>query len=276
MTRISRFLSLALFVAAPSGAQAPPGVDHASDRLRSWASEVTLDAAVGSELARFGGSPGTLGDTFTRTFAATLHREVLGRVATAVEEIERTGCRPSIAVAVPAPVAGISPVSGPERDFLGSLVRTVSVACYTSTRPPTATLDLFTSAPFRQEAEPRIVRIWSEDGLQCVATEGVRVLMAPTTACNQLQRLSSESVAAEHSQVVRNPAVGGQQPIYFKASVKAFVRTGDGLAFVYANVTRGADLSAASRWVARRKVADSQRAQVEALGRHLSETRAAR
>jgi hypothetical protein len=270
-----RFLILALGVAVPSGAQAPVAVDHASDRLRSWARDVTLDDAVGGELARFGGSPSRLGEAFTRTFAAALHRDVLGQVVTAVEEIERVGCRPAITVAIPAPVAGVSSASGAERDFLGSVVRTVSVACYSSAHTPIATLDLFTSAPFRQEAEPRIRRIWTEDGLQCVATEGVRVLMAPTTACNRLQRLASESVAAEHSQVVRNPEVRGQQSIYFKASVKAFVGTPDGLAFVYVNVTRGADLSRASRWVAERKVAESQRAQVEALRRRLKETRSA-
>ncbi len=145
------------------------------------------------------------------------------------------------------------------------MVRTEAVACFSTELTPRQALDLYTSPEFRKVAEPRIERAWTAGNTACVATKGVVLLLPPTEVCSQIDHLLEDDLAAEHSQAIRNGEADGLQTVFFKESLKIFVRTTDGLALHYINYSRSVDLGAASRWIAGGKVRESQERQIEAF-----------
>jgi hypothetical protein len=121
-------------------------------------------------------------------------------------------------------------------------------------------------------ASSRIRDISEEDGLSCIHTDGVPVLLDPSRACNRTTEGEGGGWASQHSQVVSGESGDGFQPTFFKESVKTFVQLPDGLGLHYVNYTRSTGLNGLKKRVGRGKAADSQREQVELLAERLGAT----
>ena len=98
---------------------------------------------------------------------------------------------------------------------------------------------------------------------------GVKLLLDPIKCCDRIAALQIEDGALQHAQTVRNTGDGGYQAVYFKESLKTFVRLPDGLALHYINYTRTVSLGGIKATVARGKIEESERKAVEEIGRRL-------
>lgn len=278
MRSIVAVLLLGLVAAGPvpgptvfAAAQSPRG-----SSVGEWASSLEMDPRVLDELRRFRAHDRALPEGYVRELAEGVRAEIVERADRAVERLETEGCAPSLDVAFDAlpervrePGASRSEV---EEAFEESLVRVEVVACVeTAVADPEEALRVYTDPAFRQSVESRIERIWSEEGLSCVATAGVTGLLDPARACNRIERYDDGAVAAEHSQVVRNPAGGaeGYEIVYFKESLKTFVGIPGGVALHYVNFTRAADLGRLFRWIGAGRIRDAEERRVSALERAL-------
>jgi hypothetical protein len=124
---------------------------------------------------------------------------------------------------------------------------------------------MYVGPDFRLSAESRIARMWPDSVGACIETHGAYGLVDPTLVCNRTQELSSERLAAQHSQAVFNEEREGYQLVFFKESMKTFVRTNGGIGFHYINFTRAGDLGRVKRWLGRGRIEASQRKTVEEL-----------
>ena len=89
--------------------------------------------------------------------------------------------------------------------------------------------------------------------------------MDPTRACNQINELVTEKLAAQHSQVVFNDGRDPFQTVFFKESLKTFVLIPGGVALHYINYTRAAGLGRLKRWVGADRIRGSQENNVREL-----------
>ena len=145
------------------------------------------------------------------------------------------------------------------------------VACFeTNSQDPAAALEIYTAADFRQEASSRIEAVWAEGDLSCVESGGIPALLAPTRACNSIERFSENGIAAEHSQVVWNEGQDPYQDIYFKESVKTFLRIPGGLALHYLNYARTTNMGRVQRWLGTGSIEESQRDSAELMAERLA------
>jgi hypothetical protein len=170
-----------------------------------------------------------------------------------------------------ASVGGKPPDNKTERDFEKSFIRTEVLAFFKNeaTSPETA-LDLYTDKEFRKTVSSRIERIWIEGEEVCVAMGGVKLLLDPIECCDRIAELQREDISLQHAQTVRNAGNGGHQAVFFKESIKTFVRLPDGLAFHYINYSRTVSMGGIQGMVARGKIEDSEKRAVEELGRRLA------
>jgi hypothetical protein len=236
------------------------------ERVVEWVHGLRIDPGVGSEMRRFNTGDSGLGTRFTQVQAERFREAVARSAGESLGRIESEGCRPSVEVSFPEPGQwGTPELSSPEERFLRGVVRTEAVACFHTELTPRQALDLYTSPDFRMVAEPRISRAWTPGDTACVATKGVVLLLSRTEVCSQVSHLLEDDLAAEHSQAIRNGEDHRLQPVFFKESLKTFVRTPSGLALYYINYSRSADLGAASRWIAEGKIRESQERQIEAF-----------
>jgi hypothetical protein len=183
--------------------------------------------------------------------------------------------RPFIEVSIldpgfPSP-GGKPPGSSNERDFEKSFVRTEVLAFFEDEKTsPAAALALYTTDEFRKTVSSRIENIWNEGEEVCVEMGGVKLLLDPLKYCDRIGELHEENLSLQHTRTVRNKGDSGYQAVYFKESLKTFVRLPDGLAFHYINYSRTVGLGGIQRRVARGKIEDSEKKAVEELGRRLA------
>ena len=83
-------------------------------------------------------------------------------------------------------------------------------------------------------------------------------LLDPTMACNRIDRFFQGTVAAEHSQVVRNRGDNSYQDVFFKESLKTFVVTPGGVALHYINYSRSVRLGRLQRAIGGGRIEGSQ------------------
>ncbi len=76
-------------------------------------------------------------------------------------------------------------------------------------------------------------------------------------------------MAAEHSQVVWNEGQDPYQDVYFKESVKTFVRIPGGLALHYLNYSRTTNMGRMQRWVGTGSIEGSQEDSAELMAQRL-------
>jgi hypothetical protein len=170
-----------------------------------------------------------------------------------------------------ASIGGKPPDNKTERDFERSFVRTeVLVFFEHEAMSPGTALDLCTDEEFRKTVSSRIERIWNEGEEVCIEVGGVKILLNPLKYCDRIEELQQKDVSLQHAQTVRNEGDGGYQAVYFKESLKTFVRLPDGLAFHYINYSRTVGMGGIKRRVARGKIEDSEKKAVEELGRRLA------
>lgn len=246
-------------------ADADPG-----GQLFHWGDTLSMDPGVVDEMATFGTGGRSLGSQAAGRYAGMIRASVFGAARDALDAMERSGCEPFVRVSFPEPEEwGAVGLDSPEEEFLKGMVKTEAVACYSTSTPPERALDIYTDSEFRMEAESRIQRMWTQDGLSCVSTKGVPLLLAPTEVCNRVNRFTVSDLAAEHSQVVRNASEEGLQRIFFKESLKTFLVIPRGLGFHYVNYSRSLDLGGPTKWAARGKIGGSQEGQMEQLRRRI-------
>ncbi len=151
------------------------------------------------------------------------------------------------------------------------MIRTEMVACLETDRTdPQEVLEMYVSRDFRMAAESRIVDMWVDEEGGCMETKGVLSLVEPTRICNRIDGFRGEGVAAEHSQVVFNEGQKPYEEVYFKESLKTFLKTPGGMALHYINYTRAGNLGRVKRWAGPGKIRGSQENVVKELQRRLS------
>jgi hypothetical protein len=156
------------------------------------------------------------------------------------------------------------------RNFEEGVIRTEQLAFFPNeSTSPSDALATFVDPEFRMQTSSRIEELVEEGDESCLRTKGLWGLMDPTWACNRLTYFTTDSVAAEHSQVISNPGDDDFQTIYFKESVKMLVATDGGLALFYINYTRGAKLGSFKKKLGRGRIEDSQRDRAASLGERL-------
>lgn len=240
-----------------------------------WAASLEIDSRVPDELARFRDGGRRLPGSYVHELPAAARRDLVDRAERAVARLAKSGCEPSLDVSFDEPPAPERPEgrrSGVQEAFEESLLRIEMVACIASGEvDPDEALRIYTDPEFRRSVESRIERIWTEDGLSCVETAGVSGFLDPARACNRIERYRAPSAAAEHSQVVANriPGDASYEIVYFKESLKTFVRIPGGVALHYAHLSRSADLGRLSRWIGAGRVRDAEERKVAALERAL-------
>jgi hypothetical protein len=273
MTRVSVF---ALMWGVAGAMAFTPQVPVGDPEFGAFLEEVPLDPRARDGLALFRqGSPGPLPAAYVDALPAAMRERVVAAAIRAHARLSDGLCEPSIDVSYPgAGLSGVAPGEGDTvRRFEDSFVRVEMVACFDGTDiTPGVALAMYTEADFRMEASSRIREIVTEDGLSCVATDGVPVLLDPSRACNRITQAETPDWASQHSQVVRGESGSGFQPTYFKESIKTFVRLPDGVGLHYINYTRSTGLNGLKKRIGRGKAADSQREQVELLASLLGAT----
>jgi hypothetical protein len=144
------------------------------------------------------------------------------------------------------------------------------VACLETDRTDAEeVLQLYVSPEFRMAAESRITDMWTDQEGACMETKGVLSLVEPTRICNRIDDFLGEGVAAEHSQVVFNEGRKPYEDVYFKESLKTFVRIPGGMALHYINYSRAGNLGRLERWAGPGQIRGSQEGTVKEFQRRL-------
>lgn len=238
-------------------------------RLDQWIRMVPLDAGVAREMGWFKDRSGRPLSPAYRDVAPLALRDALrARAVRALTLIASGDCAPNVSVAYPGyGVSGIEAIDSElQQHFEDSFVIVEALECFAFDAPELAAiLHLYTAPEFRMEAQPKIARIWERDGLSCVQTRGVPLLLKPSEACNSVTELHHADMVAQHSQVVAGGGRAGFQTIFFKESIKTFIRTPGGVALHYVNYTRSANLNGLTRRVGRIAIEDSEHRQIELL-----------
>ncbi len=238
----------------------------AGERIGEFGAGLPLHPGVVASIEAFRTGDAGFPPAFAEQLARAVRTETFRTAREALDRLAAEGCRPFVRVTFPDPDHwDVTDVGQAGRKLLEGMVKTEAVACFSTDLDPETVLDRYTSPEFRMRAESRIKEMVERGGLSCVRTGGVPILLDPTEACNEIHRLSEGELAAEHSQVVRNGEANGIQLVYLKESLKTFVATPEGLQFHYVNISRSVDLGWSTRWIAEKKIKESEEGQVEAL-----------
>jgi hypothetical protein len=280
MRRLSVRTGLALFLFAavfPAAHRAGPRAE-ASEALASammWADTLPIDPRVMAEIDRFAAAEkGVFRGGNAAELAAAARRRVFSAVSDALSNPAVRGGKPSVEVAFMEPGfggglqgEGVPPL---EAEFEKSIVRTECLAFIEGEDiSPDAALGIYAEPAFRMSVHSKIKRIWMDGGLDCVETEGVKFLLSPTLYCSRLDEYRDSTVVMQHSQVVAND--GEYETVYFKESLKTFVKVPGGMIFHYINFFRGSGLGGVRKSVGKGKIIESETRAVEELSRRLSD-----
>jgi hypothetical protein len=242
--------------------------------LAGWGSSLDLDPRISREILRFQGGRG-LSSVHANFFAEAVRSRVFFAAAEKVSLLQTGACSPFVEVTMGKSDLTLPEGStGAERNawerFEESLIRTEMVACLeTENADPEAVLQIYVSPEFRMVAESRIIDMWEDEEGACMETKGVLSLVEPTRVCNRIQDFRAEGVAAQHSQVVFNEGKKPYEDVYFKESLKTFVRIPGGMALHYINYARAGNLGRLERWAGPGQIRGSQEGNVAELQRRL-------
>ena len=269
LTRLAEF-STPKVSAQEVSPQETSAQEELSTSLGRWLATLPLDARVIQEMGRFTHDEAELGDDYRSALAASMRALVTMEAEQAVATLLLGPCEPSVEVTYPRKDDNDQEVEA-EKEFEKSFIRTEMFACFeTGMDGPANALEIYTGGEFRKEASSRVEEVWAEGSLSCVETGGIRALLSPTKSCSSIRRLSENGMAAEHSQVVWNEGQEPYQDVYYKESVKTFVRIPGGLALHYLNYSRTTNMGRAQRWFGTGSIRDSQRDSAELLDRRLA------
>lgn len=249
----------------PNGGVAPEDVPG---DVTAFVSSLPTHPGVDAEIARF--EDGRLEPEYRRTFAEIARERVTTEVERLLSEMLDSGCSADVSVDFPGErFSGIPEPTSKQKDFEDSVVLTRSTACYDTEMAPEELLAIYSSRDVRMAAQSRMEDVYEEDGLTCYAVGGVPLLLSPTRSCNEVHRMATERVAADHSQTVRSEA-RDHQPVFFKESLKAAVRLDDGrIGLVHITLTRSTGLGGLEKRLGRGKIEDSLRQQTRVLAERL-------
>ena len=268
------------------------GQEELSTALGRWTATLPVDARIADEVGRFVHDGRIdLSEGYRSTFVARMRALVAREADRAIATLASRPCVPSVEVTYPKPgfadaedesrgteVNAADSGEGPgteaeekaEEQFEKSFIRTEMYTCFETTlEDPIAALQVYTRGEFRMAASSRIENVWDEGGLFCIETGGIKALLSPTKACSSIEHLSEDGLASEHSQVVWNEGGDPYQDMYFKESLKTFVRIPGGLALHYLNYSRTTSMGRMQRWVGTGKIEDSQRRSAELMAQRL-------
>ena len=270
-TRIGLWLATLMlaFITAEAAA------DEVVSRLAAWSDTLPIDPRAIVEIDRYERDEDTpFGDAYAVGLAAGVRRLVFESVRKVLERPMERGREPLIEVTFMEPgVAGLAAgatASGPEAEFEKSIVRTECVAFFESRDiTPGEALQIYADPAFRMGTRSKIKRIWMENGLDCVETEGVRIVMSPTLYCSRVDEFHDSTLAAQHSQAVSSKSGDGYQAVYFKESLKTFVKVPGGIVFHYINFYRGSGLGGVQKRVGRGKIVESEKRVMEEFAKRL-------
>lgn len=244
-------------------------------QLEDWLLNLESDPRIIKEIDAFSHRGTSIGEDFSAALTAGIRRLVVRETSANIRSL-MAGERGSF-VLVEYPEAGFADLEGqpPEqiaaRRFENGFIRTEVVALFDdSETSPESALRQYTAPGFRKTTSSQLKEITEQNGLLCVETKGLRLVLEPTLSCNRVQELHLPGVSAQHSQVVANPGGDGFQKVYFKESLKAFVSVPEGLALYYLNFTRTTDLGAMSKYVGRGKISQSQQKAIDEMQRLLN------
>jgi hypothetical protein len=251
-------------------AQEMQAQEDLSTDMGRWLAAMPLDTRIADEIGRFTHDDAELSGAYRSTFAAILREIMVEEVDQAVAVLSRGPCEPSVEVTYPRQNDNDQEVRA-EKEFEKSFIRTEMFACFeTNLDDPTAALEIYTAADFRKEASSRIEEVWAEGDLSCVESGGISGILSPTKACNSIRRFSEGAISAEHSQVVWNEGQDPYQDIFFKESVKTFMRVPGGLALHYLNYSRTTNMGRVQRWFGTGSIEGSQRDSAELMVQRLA------
>ena len=271
--RIRIGLWLAALTLACITAEAATG--EGVSRLAAWSDTLPIEPRVIVEIDRYEREENTpFGDAYANGLAAGVRRLVFESVRKALERPVERGREPLIEVTFMEPGfagrAAEATASGSEAEFEKSIVRTECIAFLESRDiTPAEALEIYADPGFRMDTRSKIKRIWMEDGLDCVETEGVRIVMSPTLYCSRVDEFRDSTMAAQHSQGVSSEGGDGYQAVYFKESLKTFVEVPGGIVFHYINYYRGGGLGGVQKRVGKGKIVESEKRVIEEFAKRL-------
>ncbi|MBP2680369.1 MAG: hypothetical protein H6Q78_232 [Candidatus Krumholzibacteriota bacterium] len=280
MPRLSIWTGIALLlftVLVPAARTAGPAGAE-SDALAAaieWSDTLPVDERVIREIDLYAADEkGKFRDGYAAELSAEMRRRVFSAVAEALGKPLSPGGGPRVDVTFPEPGLVSAPggegLSELEREFEESIIRTECLAFFEGAdSSPDAALRTYTDPAFRMSTRSRIKRIWTDDGLDCVETDGVKFLVSPTLYCSRVADFRDSTVAMQHSQVVSNG--DGYDTVYFKESLKTFVKVPGGIVFHYINFFRGSGLGGVKKSIGKGKIVESEAKVIEELGKRLSE-----
>jgi len=255
-----------------------PEQEAAPPSIAAWGDSIPLGPSVEGEILRFGGGT-PLSPGYARAFARDVRDRVMSEAGARVAELLAGDCTPFVDVTIgewDVPDPPDEPLSREVKklaeSFEGSLIRTEMVAClHGFDGDPKEVLELYTNREFRMAAADRILDIWDDSEGSCIETKGAYRLVDPTKVCNEITELRAPDLAAQHSQVVFNQAADPYQTIYFKESLKTFVRLSDGIGLHYINYTRAGNLNRMARWIGAGQIRKTEEGMVDLLRTRLTE-----
>jgi hypothetical protein len=269
-------------LSAPAASQGAPPAGAGRTEAAAWLDSLPIDGRAFDAIDLFArekrsefdnGYAARLAVGIRRLVAADVERQ-LGRLAEGVRApfIEVTTLEPGFAAA-----GGKAGGSKTEREFEKSFVRIEVLAFFESesTEPRTA-LGMYTDPDFRKTVSSRLKRVWNEGDEVCIEMASVKLVLDAIKCCDCVEELHLEGISIEHARTVRNTGGKGYQPVYFKESLKTFVRLPDGLAFHYIAYTRTVGMGGIKGKIGRGKIEESERKAVEEIGRRLSARRVKR
>jgi hypothetical protein len=235
--------------------------------VAGWGDTLEIDERILTEIQRF--EEGNLDDAYAMNLAMDVRRLVFASASARLEALANGPCAPFVEVTFEE--AGFTSSDGEptrelEREFEEAFIRTELPACLkTDGVTPEDALRKYIDPEFRKRVSSRIERLWSEGGDSCIETKGFRPFLESTLVCNRIDERHTEDLAAQHSQVVSNPGGDDHQAVYFKESLKTFVKMPGGIALHYINYTRAAKLGGLRKRIGGKKIADFQRDAVDEL-----------
>jgi hypothetical protein len=158
-----------------------------------------------------------------------------------------------------------------EQDFEKSFVRIEVLAFFADdTTPPRTALGMYTDPDFRKTVSSRLKSVWNEGEEVCIEMGSVKLVLDPIKCCDRIEELHLDDISIQHARTVRNTGGRGYQTVFFKESLKTFVRLPDGLAFHYLAYTRTVGMGGIKGKIGRGKIEESERKAVEEIGRRLA------
>lgn len=277
--RFHAAMTMPLIVAGLSAMIVLPGsarVDAAHATVAAWLDSLPVDEGAIGEIELFAREKRSeFDDGYASRLAAGIRRLVgedverqLGRLTEGVRApfIEVTILDAGFASAGKKPGGNKT-----EQDFEKSFVRIEVLAFFANdTTPPRTALGMYTDPDFRKTVSSRLKSVWNEAEEVCIEMGSVKLVLDPIKCCDRIEELHLDDISIQHARTVRNTGGRGYQAVYFKESLKTFVRLPDGLAFHYIAYTRTVGMGGIKGKIGRGKIEESEKKAVAEIGRRLA------